>query len=451
LLILVPTAAEAELLGDDLPGPVRVCGFGLAAAGAGAAHAIATHPAEAEAGVVLVGAAGTYDPDRFAIGTAIDASSVRIDGIGAGGAGPAQLGFAEADVIALTGADGELLSVAEAAGTAAAAAERAERHPSALAEEMEGFAVAVAAGLQPGGRPKPCGVADGRGPRRSPGAHPGAGVKLRLGLSTCPNDTFAFHAILERRIDLRDLEFEAELLDVQALNDGLFADRYDISKASFHAALLLADRYGVVPAGSALGFGVGPLIVAARDGVWPSPDARVLCPGPTTTATLLYRCLHPDSMHIDHAVFSDIGPALKRGDHDLGVLIHEGRLTYRRDGLQLVEDLGASFEELARAPVPLGGVVARLDLPDGVVERFTAVLRDSIAYAAAHRGDALVTIRRHAQELGEDVIWPYVALYVTEHTVDLGAEGARALEVLEQTGREAAALPEGLPRLRILA
>jgi 5,8-dihydroxy-2-naphthoate synthase len=276
-------------------------------------------------------------------------------------------------------------------------------------------------------------------------------VKLRLGLSTCPNDTFAFHAILERRIDLRGLEFEAELLDVQALNDGLFADRYDISKASFHAALLLADRYGVVPAGSALGFGVGPLIVAARDGVWPSPDARVLCPGPTTTATLLYRCLHPDSMQIDHAVFSDIGPALKRGDHDLGVLIHEGRLTYRRDGLQLVEDLGASFEELARAPVPLGGVVARLDLPDGVVDRFTAVLRDSIAYAAAHRSDALVTIRRYAQELGEDVIWPYVALYVTEYTVDLGREGARALEVLERTGREAAALPEGLPRLRILA
>jgi 1,4-dihydroxy-6-naphthoate synthase len=155
-------------------------------------------------------------------------------------------------------------------------------------------------------------------------------------------------------------------------------------------------------------------------------------------------------MRIEHAVFSDIGPALRRADADLGVLIHEGRLTYRRDGLTLVEDLGASFEELARAPVPLGGVVARLDLPEGTAETVTAVLRDSIAYAAAHREEALVTIRRHAQELGEDVIWPYVALYVTDHTVDLGDEGARALQVLERTGREAAALPEGLPRLRIL-
>jgi futalosine hydrolase len=126
---------------------VGICGFGLAAAGAGAAHAIATHPAEAAGGVVLVGAAGTYDPDRFAIGTAIDASRVRIDGIGAGGAGPAELGFAETDVIGLAGGDGELLSVAAAAGTAASAAERAQRHPGALAEEMEGFAVAVAASL----------------------------------------------------------------------------------------------------------------------------------------------------------------------------------------------------------------------------------------------------------------------------------------------------------------
>ena len=138
-------------------------------------------------------------------------------------------------------------------------------------------------------------------------------MKLRLGLSTCPNDTFAFHAILERRIDLRGLEFDAELLDVQQLNDGLFAGRYDISKASFYAALLLARDYGVLRAGAALGFGVGPLIVAARPDARPETAARVLCPGATTTATLLYRCLHPGQGEIRHAVFSDIGPALRRG------------------------------------------------------------------------------------------------------------------------------------------
>jgi 1,4-dihydroxy-6-naphthoate synthase len=275
-------------------------------------------------------------------------------------------------------------------------------------------------------------------------------MKLRLGLSTCPNDTFAFHAILERRIDLRGLEFDADLLDVQQLNDGLFAGRYDVSKASFYAALLLAGDYGVVRAGSALGFGVGPLLVAARPDARPDTATRVLCPGATTTATLLYRCMHPGQGEIDHAVFSDIGAALRRGDADLGVLIHEGRLTYRRDGLVLVEDLGASFERLAQAPVPLGGILARLTLPEDVIERFTAVLRDSIAYAWAHKDDVLVTIRRHAQEIGEDVIWPYVDLYVTDHTVDLGDDGAAALKTLERTAVAAGALPEGTPPLRVL-
>jgi 1,4-dihydroxy-6-naphthoate synthase len=275
-------------------------------------------------------------------------------------------------------------------------------------------------------------------------------MRLRLGISTCPNDTFAFHAIMERRIDLRGLEFDIELLDVQQLNEGLFGDRYDVSKASFHAALLLARDYGVLSAGSALGFGVGPLLVASRTGVQPGPTARVLCPGETTTATLLYRCLHPDGGSLRHAVFSDIGPALRRDEADLGVLIHEGRLTYRRDGLTLIEDLGTSFEQLADAPVPLGGILARLALSEDVTHALVHVLRDSIAYGWANREDALVTIRGYAQEIDEDVIWPYVELYVNDHTVDLGDEGRRALGALEATARRAGALGEVPAQLRIL-
>ncbi|MGN6380660.1 MAG: menaquinone biosynthesis family protein [Gaiellales bacterium] len=275
-------------------------------------------------------------------------------------------------------------------------------------------------------------------------------MRLRVGISPCPNDTFAFHAILHRRIDMRGLDMDVELHDVQQLNDGLFAGRYDLSKGSYHAALLLADRYGVLAAGSALGFGVGPLLVSAREGVSPHPAARVLCPGQTTTGTLLYRCLHPDGGHISHAVFSDIGPSLLAGDADLGVLIHEGRLTYQRDGLVLVEDLGASFEQLARAPIPLGGILARLDLPDGVAETATAVIQDSIAYAWANRQETLSTIRAHAQEMAEDVIWPYVELYVTEHTADLGEDGRRALDTLERTAREAGVIDGRTAPLQIL-
>jgi 1,4-dihydroxy-6-naphthoate synthase len=273
-------------------------------------------------------------------------------------------------------------------------------------------------------------------------------MKLRVGLSPCPNDTFAFHAILERRIDLRGLEIEPQLLDVQQLNEGLFADRFDVSKASFHAALLLADRYDVLGAGSALGFGVGPLLVSAGGDVTPSAESRVLCPGATTTATLLYHCLHPGQGRISHTMFSEIAPALHRGDADLGVLIHEGRLTYERDGLALVEDLGTSFEQLAGAPVPLGGILAARTLPAGVAETFCAVLRDSIAYGWANREETLTTIRAHAQEMDEDVIWPYVELYVNPHTVKLGADGARAIDVMERTAREAGVIPDGLPPLR---
>jgi 1,4-dihydroxy-6-naphthoate synthase len=265
---------------------------------------------------------------------------------------------------------------------------------------------------------------------------------LRLGISTCPNDTFAFHAILERRIDLRGLDFDVELLDVQQLNDGLFEGRYDVAKASFHAALLLAERYGILRAGAALGFGVGPLLVTASPDARLAPDSRVLCPGATTTAAMLFRCLHPGMGRIEHMVFSGITPALREGRADFGVLIHEGRFTYQRDGLLLVEDLGESFERLAQAPLPLGGILARRELPAGVAETVTALIQESIAYARANPDDVLPTIRRHAQEMDESVIWPYVELYVNDHTVDMGEDGRRALETLERQAQSAGLLAE---------
>ncbi len=275
-------------------------------------------------------------------------------------------------------------------------------------------------------------------------------MKLRVGISPCPNDTFAFHGILERRVDLRGLDIEIGFADVQALNDGLVGGRYDLSKASFHQALLLSDRFGVLRAGSALGFGVGPLLVSADAGLGPSAHARVLCPGATTTATLLYHCLHPHQGVIRHSVFSDIGAELRAGDADIGVLIHEGRLTYERDGLILLEDLGTSFEQLSDSPVPLGGILADLALPAESIATFNAVLQDSIEYAWANRADTLPTIRKHAQEMGEDVIWPYVELYVNDHTFDLGAEGERSLRTLERAGIDAGVIPAERPLLQIV-
>jgi futalosine hydrolase len=149
VLILVPTAIESALLfPDGAPAPLALCGFGLAAAGAGAAHAIAMHTQVAAEGVILVGAAGTYDPDRHPIGSAILAGAIRCEGIGTGTGtahrSGAELGFADSDVVTL-GDGPELLSVAAAAGSAGDVAARRARHPAAAGEEMEGYAVALAA------------------------------------------------------------------------------------------------------------------------------------------------------------------------------------------------------------------------------------------------------------------------------------------------------------------
>lgn len=265
-------------------------------------------------------------------------------------------------------------------------------------------------------------------------------MKLSLGISTCPNDTFAFHAILNRKIDLQGLEFTVELLDVQELNERLAAGTLDYSKASFHAALYLARDYGVLRSGAALGMGVGPLLLAARDAAEPGPQSRVTCPGAWTTATLLFRCLYPDARRIEQRIFSDIMPALKRGETDFGVVIHEGRFTYAKEGLFLVADLGTAWEQRSQGPVPLGGILGRLSLPADVHRRFHAVLQRSIEYAYAHKDEVFATMQRYAQELEPPVIWSHVDLYVNEYTLDLGTVGERALATMDTLARRAGVL-----------
>jgi len=286
----------------------------------------------------------------------------------------------------------------------------------------------------------------------------GGVTKIRLGISTCPNDTFAFHGILERRVDPRGLEFDIELLDVEALNRRLFAGEFDVAKASFHAALLLADDLGVLPVGSALGFGVGPLLLASQPGRRPGEPvrvagvtrpARVLCPGAHTTATLLYRLFHPDEGAIDQVVFSTIMPELEAGTADFGVCIHEGRFTWQAHGLALVEDLGEVWERTTSTPLPLGGILARHRLGDDTIQRVIAVLRDSLRYSQAHRDEALGTMRRYAQELADEVVWAHVDLYVNAWTLDLGEVGRAALGTLSEQAQALGIVPAGARALTV--
>lgn len=256
---------------------------------------------------------------------------------------------------------------------------------------------------------------------------------IRLGISTCPNDTFAFEALMNRRVDWRGLDFQIELLDIQHLNDRLLAGDLDVAKASFHAALLLAQSYVVLPSGSALGFGVGPLLLATRPGETPRDRHQVtLCPGRYTTATLLFRLFHPNTTRIEQVIFSEIMPQLVQGRADFGVCIHEGRFTWQDQGLELVEDLGTRWERQTGCPLPLGGILASKRLDAAVTSRVQAVIRDSIDAALANPERPLPTMRKYAQEFDDRVLMRHVDLYVNRWTQDLGPTGAKALRTLSQ-------------------
>ena len=254
---------------------------------------------------------------------------------------------------------------------------------------------------------------------------------IRLGISTCPNDTFAFHGLLTRSVDWQGLQFEVELLDIEQLNERLLGDGFDVGKTSFHAALHLADDHVVLPSGSALGFGVGPLLLSAAPGTRPeSVDQLTLCPGRHTTAALLFALFHPNTTRVEHAVFSEIMPRLEARTADFGVCIHEGRFTWQQHGLGLVEDLGARWEQATGCPLPLGGIVASSRLPEETIATLQQVIKDSLRFALADRQAALPTMRKYAQEFDDHVLMQHVDLYVNEWTLDLGVEGARALDEL---------------------
>jgi 1,4-dihydroxy-6-naphthoate synthase len=261
---------------------------------------------------------------------------------------------------------------------------------------------------------------------------------IRLGISTCPNDTFAFHGLLSREVDWRGLDFEVELLDIEQLNTRMLRGEFDACKVSFAAALGMAREVVVLPSGSALGFGVGPLLLAAEAKTRPADASQLtLCPGAQTTAALLFDLFHPRSTRIEQALFSEIMPRLVARTADFGVCIHEGRFTWEAHGLHLVEDLGSRWEAETGCPLPLGGIVASRRLPAEVTAAVQRVIHDSLALALADPAAALPTMRRHAQEFDDRVLMQHVDLYVNEWTVDLGDTGRRALD--ELSDRAAAA------------
>ena len=261
-------------------------------------------------------------------------------------------------------------------------------------------------------------------------------MKIRLGISTCPNDTFAFHGILNAKVDLRGLQFETVLLDIEELNQRIGSGGFDVAKASFALAQQVAESWIVLPSGSALGFGVGPLLLAAAENSKPvDRSQKTLCPGEHTTANLLFQMFYGQTS-VEQTLFSNIMPALQSKRADFGVCIHEGRFTYQESGLWLVEDLGSRWEKSTGCPLPLGGILGRRALGRATLGKIQDVIRSSIEYGLQHPQETLPTMRKHAQEFDDEVLMQHVKLYVNEWTLDLGQQGREALSKLSQSCSE---------------
>ena len=267
-------------------------------------------------------------------------------------------------------------------------------------------------------------------------------MTLELAYSPCPNDTFIFDAMVHGRVDTEGLAFEPVLADVEELNHRAFAATYPITKLSYHALAHLQERYRLLDAGSALGEGIGPLLIADeqldRAAIEKGP---VAIPGEYTTAAFLLRLAYPLASDLRTYLFSEIEAAIRAREVRAGVIIHENRFTYAERGFELLLDLGAYWERTARLPIPLGGICVRRDLPEDLQLQLGRILRRSVEYALAHPDDSADHVAAHAQEMSPDIQYRHIRTYVNDYTVSLGERGREAVAALLDAAAERGVAP----------
>ena len=260
-------------------------------------------------------------------------------------------------------------------------------------------------------------------------------MKLTLGFSPCPNDTFIFDALVNKKIDTEGFDFEIFLADVETLNQWALEGKLDITKLSFPAFFKSLNNYTLLNAGSAVGKGVGPLLISdARHEI--SADeinqASVAIPGINTTANFLFTFAYPEASDKIFLPFSAIEDALLNKETDLGVIIHENRFTYQQKGLYKVKDLGEYWEEKMELPVPLGGIAINQSLKRSVALKINELIRKSIEFAFKNYPTIPDYVKQHAKEMNEEVMLQHIDLYVNNYSIDLGEEGKLAIESLHE-------------------
>ncbi len=256
-------------------------------------------------------------------------------------------------------------------------------------------------------------------------------MKLTLGFSPCPNDTFIFDAMVHGKIDTEGLEFEPVIADVEELNQKAFDKQLDITKLSYHAFALLLEDYALLDAGSALGNKVGPLLIAKSPMEEKEVEqAHIAIPGKYTTANFLLSLAYPGAQNKTEMLFSEIEEAVLEGKADAGLIIHENRFTYQEKGLVKVKDLGEFWESTTKMPIPLGGIAVKRALPMDVQRTVSRVMQRSVAFAMDHPEAPRDFVRQHAQEMDEEVMYKHIDLYVNEYTRGLGHRGRAAVQRL---------------------
>jgi len=254
-------------------------------------------------------------------------------------------------------------------------------------------------------------------------------MKLSLGFSPCPNDTFIFDALVHRKINTLDFEFDVVLEDIQTLNEWALQGKLDITKISYGVMPLIFKEYQLLNSGGALGRGVGPLLISKKDlDVEDMDDKVIAIPGENTTANVLFSLAFPKAKKKLFKVFNEIEDAILDEKVDCGVIIHENRFTYQQRGLQKLIDLGDYWEMKTRLPIPLGGIAARKSLNDETIKKIDALVRKSVEFAFANHYEQLTDyVKHHSQEMSESVMRQHIDLYVNGLSIDLGNEGRKAV------------------------
>lgn len=270
-------------------------------------------------------------------------------------------------------------------------------------------------------------------------------MKLTIGYSSCPNDTFIFDALIHGRIDAEGLEFEPYITDVEELNNKAFKGELDITKLSYHAFAYVSEGYQLLNSGSALGSNCGPLLISkeeVRDLQNAVKDFKVAIPGKYTTANFLLGIAFPEIGEKQAALFSDIENCVITSKVDAGLIIHESRFTYQQKGLKKLIDLGEYWETKTGLPIPLGGIAIKRKLPEEIKLKVDKVLRRSVEYAFAHPEASKDYVKSLAQEMDDDVVRQHIELYVNNYSIDLGDEGKNAVNKLYEIAMENGIIPK---------